>query len=82
MNDNFKKEFKLVLPCLFRRGTDRNVNGNYTQYTHVETNPSVLMNKSPQKNACNDNISDSKAYFESETEKVRLNVNSEMEPSD
>ena len=82
MNDNFKKEFKLVLPCLFRRGADRNVNGNYTQYTHVETNPSVLMNKSPQKNACNDNVSDSKAYFDSETEKVRLNVNSEMEPSD
>ena len=82
MNDNFKKEFKLVLPCLFRRGADRNVNGNYTQYTHVETNPSVLMNKSPQKNACNDNMSDSKAYFDSETEKVRLNVNSEMEPSD
>lgn len=82
MNDNFKKEFKLVLPCLFRRGTDRNVNGNYTQYTHVETNPSVLMNKSPQKNTCNENTSDSKAYFDSETEKVRLNVNSEIDQSD
>ena len=82
MNDNFKKEFKLVLPCLFRRGMDRNVNGNYTQYTHVETNPSVVMNKSPQKNACNENTSDSKAYYETETEKVRLNVNSEIDQSD
>ena len=81
MNDNFKKEFKLVLPCLFRRGMDRNVNGNYTQYTHVETNPSVVITKSPQKNA-NENTSDSKAYYETETEKVRLNVNSEIDHSD
>lgn len=85
MNDNFKKEFKLVLPCLFRSGTDRNVNGNYTQYTHVETNPSVVMNKSPQKESNgneNANAKETKAYFEAETEKVHLNVNEEHDNSD
>ena len=83
MNDNFKKEFKLVLPCLFRRGSDRDVNGSYTQYTHVETNPSVVMNKSPQKETNgNENAKDTKAYFEAETEKVRLNVNDDNDHSD
>ncbi|XP_052773381.1 prolactin-releasing peptide receptor-like [Mya arenaria] len=83
MNDNFKKEFKLVLPCLFRRGNDRNVNGNYTQYTHVETNPSVVMNKSPQKETNgNENVKETKAYFEAETEKVHLNVSDEHDNSD
>ncbi|KAK3580109.1 hypothetical protein CHS0354_005168 [Potamilus streckersoni] len=80
MNDNFKKEFKLVLPCLFRQGTDRSVNGNYTQYTHVDTNPSVILNKSPQKEKNgNENPKESRAYFDSETEKVHLNVNEETE---
>lgn len=83
MNDNFKKEFKLVLPCIFRRGSDRNVNGNYTQYTHVETNPSVVMNKSPQRESNgNENVKETKAYFEAETEKVHLNVSEDREITD
>lgn len=83
MNDNFKKEFKLVLPCLFRRGSSSNVNGNYTQYTHVETNPSVVMNKSPQRESNgNENVKETKAYFEADTEKVHLNVSEDQENSD
>ncbi|XP_060601611.1 neuropeptide Y receptor type 2-like [Ruditapes philippinarum] len=83
MNDNFKKEFKLVLPCLFRRGSSSNVNGNYTQYTHVETNPSVVMNKSPQRESNgNENVKETKAYFEADTEKVHLNVSEDHENSD
>lgn len=83
MNDNFKKEFKLVLPCLFRRGSSSNVNGNYTQYTHVETNPSVVMNKSPQRESNgNENVKETKAYFEADTEKVHLNVSEDQDNSD
>ncbi|KAH3706757.1 prolactin-releasing peptide receptor-like isoform X2 [Dreissena polymorpha] len=83
MNDNFKKEFKLVLPCLYRRSSDRNANGNFTQYTHVETNPSVVMNKSPQKESNgNENAKNTKAYFEAETERVHLNVADDHDNSD
>ena len=83
MNDNFKKEFKLVLPFLFRRGSSSNVNGSYTQYTHVETNPSVVMNKSPQRESNgNENVKETKAYFEADTEKVHLNVSEDHENSD
>lgn len=84
MNDNFKKEFKLVLPCLFRRGNESNVNGNYTQYTHVETTtPSVVLNKSPQRESNgNENTKGTKAYFEANTEKVHLNVSEDNENSD
>jgi len=83
MNDNFKKEFKLVLPCLFRRGNDRSLNGNYTQYTHVETNHSMVMNKSPQKETNgNENVKDTKAYFEADTERVHLNVSEDHNDSD
>lgn len=83
MNDNFKKEFKLVLPCLFRGDQDRNVNGSYTQYTHVETNPSVVMNKSPHRESNgNENAKETKAYFEADTEKVHLNVSEDKENSD
>jgi neuropeptide Y receptor len=56
MNDNFKKEFKTVLPCLFM---DRHQNGSnscYTQYTTVEAQPSVL-NRSPLKNGNENNCS-------------------------
>ncbi|KAL4232199.1 hypothetical protein ACF0H5_009774 [Mactra antiquata] len=85
MNDNFKKEFKLVLPCLFRRGSESNFNGNYTQYTHVETTtPSVVLNKSPQKesNGNENNTKGTKAYFETNTEKVHLNVSDDNDNSD
>lgn len=83
MNENFRKEFKQVLPCLFRNGTERNVNGSYTQYTHVDTQPSVIINKSPQKERNgNDNPKETKAYFDSETEKVQLNVNAVVDSDD
>ncbi|KAJ8317568.1 hypothetical protein KUTeg_005472 [Tegillarca granosa] len=68
MNDNFKKEFKQVLPFLFHGDRKRPVNGSSTQYTHVDTQPSVVINRSPQK-----------AFYNTESEKVKLNVNSEMD---
>lgn len=79
MNDNFKKEFKQVLPFLFRRDRERPVNGSYTQYTHVDNQPSVVINKSPQKDP-DDNKLDgkiTKAYYDTESERVQLNVNHE-----
>ncbi|KAK3094618.1 hypothetical protein FSP39_004088 [Pinctada imbricata] len=82
MNDNFKKEFKTVLPCLFRRDRERPVNGSYTQYTHVDNQPSVILNRSPQKET--DEINDSrrpKAYYDTESEKVQLNVQTETDDS-
>ena len=82
MNDNFKKEFKTVLPCLFRRDRERPVNGSYTQYTHVDNQPSVVLNRSPQKET--DEINDSrrpKAYYDTESEKVQLNVQTETDES-
>lgn len=83
MNDNFKKEFKLVLPCLFRGRNDRNVNGTYTEVTHVETKNASVVNKSPQKETNgNENCSKTKAYFEAESERVHLNVSDEQDNSD
>ncbi|VDI30467.1 neuropeptide Y receptor type 2-like [Mytilus galloprovincialis] len=84
MNDNFKKEFKQVLPFLFRRDRERPVNGSYTQYTHVDNQPSVVINKSPQKDP-DDNKLDgkvTKAYYDTESEKVQLNVNHEGDTED
>ncbi|KAL8620583.1 hypothetical protein ACOMHN_063646 [Nucella lapillus] len=55
MNDNFKKEFKTILPCLFLVGRRSQGNSCYTQYTSVDAQPSVTINqRSPMKNG-NDN---------------------------
>lgn len=77
MNDNFKKEFKQVLPFLFRRDRERPVNGSYTQYTHVDNQPSVVINKSPQKDPDENKLDGkvTKAYYDTESERVQLNVN-------
>lgn len=72
MNENFKKEFKLVLPCLYRRRRESMTNSNYTQYTTVETQPSFV-NRSPPKER-NGNENDTKAYFKADSEKVQLNI--------
>lgn len=83
MNDNFRKEFKLVLPCLFRRQNSRNVNGTYTEVTHVETKNASVVNKSPQKETNgNEHANKTKAYFEADTERVHLNVSDEQDISD
>ncbi|GFO21400.1 short neuropeptide f receptor [Plakobranchus ocellatus] len=51
MNDNFKKEFRHVLPCLFLGRGSSQTSSSYTQYTNVETNqPSVVLNRSPVRN--------------------------------
>lgn len=82
MNDNFKKEFKQILPFLFPRGRESNVNGSYTQYTNVETQQSVV-NKSPQKEKNgNDNVKTTKAYFQADSEKVHLKIDEEERNSD
>ena len=83
MNDNFKKEFKLVLPCLFRGRNDRNVNGTYTEVTHVDTKNASVVNKSPQKETNgNENCNKTKAYFEAESGRVHLIVSDEQDNSD
>ncbi|XP_070212634.1 prolactin-releasing peptide receptor-like [Littorina saxatilis] len=53
INDNFKKEFKKVLPCLFLGRRETASNSCNTQYTSVEAQPSVI-NRSPMNNG-NDN---------------------------
>ena len=95
MNDNFKKEFRHVLPCLFfSRGSSQSPT-SYTQYTNVDTNQaSVVINRSPVKNGggggANDCtvdmpppnnssagamlMKDVKAYYDTDSEKVCLNV--------
>ncbi|RUS87480.1 hypothetical protein EGW08_004734 [Elysia chlorotica] len=94
MNDNFKKEFRHVLPCLFfSRGASQSPT-SYTQYTNVDTNQaSVVVNRSPVKNGgggtndCTVDIpppnnsnagamimKDVKAYYDTDSEKVCLNV--------
>ncbi|GFR92379.1 neuropeptide Y receptor type 2 [Elysia marginata] len=102
MNDNFKKEFRHVLPCLFfSRGSSQSPT-SYTQYTNVDTNQasvvlnqaSVVLNRSPVKNGGGGNTNDCKvdmppannsnagamlmkdvkAYYDTDSEKVCLNV--------
>lgn len=77
MNDNFKKEFRQVLPCLFFGRGGSSYSNSYTQYTNVETQqPSVIINRSPMKNG-NDNavlMKDVKAFYDTDSEKVQLNV--------
>ena len=71
MNENFKKEFKQVVPCLFRSRRHSSMNGLTTQYTAVDTQ-SVMV---PQKNANNINwAKDAKACYDSASETVHLKV--------
>lgn len=77
MNDNFKKEFRQVLPCLFFGRGGSSYSSSYTQYTNVETQqPSVVLNRSPMKNGNENNVQmkDIKAFYDTDSEKVRLNV--------
>ena len=48
MNENFKKEFKQVVPCLFRSRRHSSMNGLTTQYTTVDTQSVMVpQNRSP-----------------------------------
>ncbi|XP_076461817.1 prolactin-releasing peptide receptor-like [Babylonia areolata] len=93
MNDNFKKEFKTILPCLFMGGRQSQNNSNYTQYTSVEAQPSIMLNRSPMKNGndnnCNataadaaNNAKDTKAFYDADSEKVHLNIAEEQGTED
>lgn len=72
MNENFKKEFKQVIPCLFSRGGSRQLNGNASQYTTVDTQH-TLVNRSPPKerNGCSN---ETKALYDKEQGKVKLTM--------
>ncbi|XP_050399672.1 prolactin-releasing peptide receptor [Patella vulgata] len=74
MNDNFKKEFKHLLPCLFPSSREGNGSNTYTQYTNVETQPSIVINRSPLKNGNENCAKDTKAYYDANSEKVHLNI--------
>ncbi|XP_076437837.1 prolactin-releasing peptide receptor-like [Babylonia areolata] len=98
MNDNFKKEFKTILPCLFLGGRRSQGSSYYTQYTSVDAQPSVTVNRSPLKNGndnnCNsstdiatanntaNNAKETKAYYDADSEKVHLNLAEEQVTED
>jgi neuropeptide Y receptor len=78
MNENFRKEFKAIVPCLFIRGRHTNMNGTST-YTTVETQHSIV-HRSPTRtdrngHNCNNSFNkDTTATYEAESEKVHLKV--------
>ena len=79
MNENFKKEFKQVIPCLFRSRRHSSMNGLTTQYTTVDTQSVMIpQNRSPvpkEKNANNINWGkDAKACYDNASETVHLKV--------
>ena len=79
MNENFKKEFKQVVPCLFRSRRHSSMNGLTTQYTTVDTQSVMIpQNRSPvpkEKNANNINWGkDAKACYDNASETVHLKV--------
>nr|QZA87402.1 neuropeptide Y receptor [Haliotis discus hannai] len=74
MNDNFKKEFKLVVPCLFFTSRQNSTSNSYTQYTNVETQPSVIINRSPVRNGNDNCAKETKAVYDADSEKVHLNI--------
>ena len=78
MNDNFKKEFKTVIPCLFssKPSGHRALNGgggHSQQYTTVETQHTQVTNRSPPKQQHNGG----KATYDVEAEKVLLKTTEE-----
>ena len=78
MNDNFKKEFKTVIPCLFSSSSGhRSLNGGAShsqQYTTVETQHTQVANRSPPKQQHNGS---GKAAYDVEAEKVLLKTTEE-----
>ena len=79
MNENFKKEFKQVIPCLFRSRRHSSMNGLTTQYTTVDSQSVMVpQNRSPvpkEKNANNINwAKDPKACYDNASETVHLKV--------
>ena len=87
MNENFKKEFKQVVPFLFSRRRHSTMNGLTTQYTTVDTHS--MLNRSPTHtqsqraaHAQQDNgktIAEPTAVYETESEKVHLKVDGDEE---
>ncbi len=78
MNENFKKEFKQVVPCLFRSRRHTSMNGLNTQYTTVDQSVMVPQHRSPvpqEKNANNINwAKDAKACYDNASETVHLKL--------
>ncbi|CAH1784323.1 unnamed protein product [Owenia fusiformis] len=76
MNENFKKEFKTVLPCLFNTFSSQ-YNGSASQYTTVDTQNSVI-NRSPPKERNGNSICnlENSVVYEPDTERVSLKLGS------
>ncbi len=72
MNENFKKEFRTVVPFMFSRRHHSSVNGLTTQYTTVDTH-SVMQRSPPHGNGSNC-VKEPKATYEADSEKVLLQV--------
>ena len=84
MNENFKKEFRSVLPFFFTRpgGRHQRLNGSASQYTTVETQHTVI-NRSPAKerngNEMKNPSPQNAALYTTDSEKVHLQMSVEEE---
>ena len=79
MNENFKKEFKTVVPFLFPRRRHSSMNGMTSQYTTVETQHSVINRSPPKEKNMNNCPKDATAMYEADSEKVHLRVADQCE---
>ncbi|XP_064630394.1 prolactin-releasing peptide receptor-like [Lineus longissimus] len=76
MNENFRKEFKQVLPFLFSGHTHSKLNGSMTQYSTVDTTHTVV-DRSPMRERNGSNVGTGKttqAHYDVDSEKVHLKV--------
>ena len=74
MNENFKKEFKQVVPCLFRSSRHSSMNGLNTQYTTVGVTQDAKSVIVPKEANANNWPKDAKACYDNESETVHLKV--------
>ncbi|XP_074642297.1 prolactin-releasing peptide receptor-like [Tubulanus polymorphus] len=80
MNDNFRKEFKTILPCLFVLRPRSNINGS-TQYSTVDT-AVTNVERSPMRERNGSNSGSGKsahAHYDLDSEKVHLKVTADHE---
>ena len=63
-----------MVPCFFFGTGHANTNSSYTQYTNVDTQPSVIINRSPMKNGNDNCAKETKAIYDADSEKVHLNI--------
>ena len=78
MNDNFKKEFKTVLPFLFSRGRHNSTNG-MASYTTVDTQHTVVNRSPPKERNGKAPGTEAKALYQADTENVHLKITADDE---